>query len=283
MVIVEVVTMEQLMNECAADLMAQVTGPATAGVTAAAAINADLIAEDIRQAVTGYRDSLPAPASHPHHHGEGSAVPEQFDQAFWDERYRSHSSLWSGNPNSHLTGETSQLSPGTALDVGCGEGADAIWLAQRGWKVTAVDLSTVALQRAAAHAAQAGAEIAEHIDWRHADLAAWDPGAARYDLVSAQYMHLPPGPRETLFRRLAASVTPGGSLLIVGHHPSDQQTTMPRPHMPELYFTGDEIIAYLDAGEWEVISNTAAPRLATDPDGRTVTIHDTVLRARRHK
>src|ERR1035437_7953812 len=106
---------------------------------------------------------------------------------------------------------------------------------------------------------------------------------ALVDTGSAQYMPLPPGPRETLFRRLAASVTPGGSLLIVGHHPSDQQTTMPRPHMPELYFTGDEIIAYLDAGEWEVISNTAAPRLATDPDGRTVTIHDTVLRARRHK
>jgi SAM-dependent methyltransferase len=219
----------------------------------------------------------------PHPHGEGSAVPEQFDQAFWDERYRSHSSLWSGNPNSHLIGEASQLSPGTALDVGCGEGADAIWLAQRGWKVTAVDLSTVALQRAAAHAAQAGAAIAEHIDWRHADLATWDPGTARYDLVSAQYMHLLPGPRETLFRRLAASVTPGGSLLAVGHHPSDQQTTMPRPHIPELYFTGDDIIAYLDTGEWDVITNTAAPRPATDPNGRTITIHDTVLRARRHR
>ena len=211
----------------------------------------------------------------PHPHGEGSAVPEQFDQAFWDERYRSHSSLWSGNPNSHLIGEASQLSPGTALDVGCGEGADAIWLAQRGWKVTAVDLSTVALQRAAAHAARAG--------WRHADLATWDPGAARYDLVSAQYMQLLPGPRETLFRRLAASVTPGGSLLAVGHHPSDQQTTMPRPHIPELYFTGDDIIAYLDNGEWDVITNTAAPRPATDPDGRTITIHDTVLRASRRR
>jgi SAM-dependent methyltransferase len=218
----------------------------------------------------------------PHQHAEGSAGPEQFDEAFWDERYRSHSSLWSGKPNIHLISEASQLSPGTALDVGCGEGADAIWLAQRGWQVTAVDLSTVALQRAAAHAAQAGDEIPEHIDWRHADLAAWDPGAARYDLVSAQYMHLPPGPRETLFRCLVASVRPGGSLLAVGHHPSDQQTTMPRPHMPELYFTGDEIIAYLDTGEWDVITNTAAPRPATDPDGRTITIHDAVLRARRH-
>jgi SAM-dependent methyltransferase len=212
---------------------------------------------------------------------EESGGPDQFGEAFWDERYRSHSSLWSGNPNGHLISEASQLSPGAALDVGCGEGADAIWLAQRGWQVTAVDLSTVAIQRGAAHAQQAGGEIAGRIDWRHADLTVWDPGVARYDLVSAQYMHLPAGPREALFRRLAASVAPGGTLLIVGHHPSDLQTTMPRPAMPERFYTGDDIAAFLDPGEWDVITNTAAQRSATDPEGRTVTIHDTVLRARR--
>jgi hypothetical protein len=79
---------------------------------------------------------------------------------------------------------------------------------------------------------------------------------------------------------LAAAVTPGGTLLVVGHHPSDMQTTMPRPHLPELYFTGDDIIALLDPGTWDVVTNMAAPRSATDPDGRTVTTHDTVLRAR---
>jgi SAM-dependent methyltransferase len=210
-------------------------------------------------------------------------VADEFDEAFWDERYRAHSSLWSGNPNGHLISEASQLAPGAALDIGSGEGADAIWLAERGWQVTAVDLSAVAIQRAAAHADRVGAEIAGRIDWRHADLTAWDPGTDRYDLVSAQYMHLPAGLREAVFRRLAAAVTPGGTLLVVGHHPSDMQTTMPRPHLPELYFTGDDIVALLDPGTWDVVTNMAAPRSATDPDGRAVTIEDTVLRARRRQ
>ena len=208
-------------------------------------------------------------------------MTDPFDQAFWDERYRSQSSLWSGKPNVHLVGEAAELSPGTALDVGCGEGADVIWLAGRGWQVTGVDVSTVALQRAAGHAAQAGDGIAGRIDWVHADLLRWDPGTARYDLVSAQYLHLPDPLRADLFRRLAASVTPGGTLLIVGHHPSDLHTTMPRPPLPERFFTGEDIVALLDPHAWEVVTDTAAPRQATDPDGHSVTIHDTVLRARR--
>jgi SAM-dependent methyltransferase len=212
---------------------------------------------------------------------KGSGVSEQFGEAFWDERYRSHGSLWSGKPNGYLVSQASELEPGAALDVGCGEGADAIWLAQRGWQVTAVDVSTVALQRGAAHAAQAGPGVAERIDWRHADLMVWDPGPARYDLISAQYMHFPPPARDALFRRLAAALAPGGTLLVAGHHASDLQTTIPRPAIPELFFTGDDIVAVLDPGQWDIIANAVAPRSATDPDGRTVTIHDTVLRAQR--
>ena len=202
-------------------------------------------------------------------------MSEQFDQAFWDERYRSQAALWSGNPNRHLIAEASGLAPGAALDVGSGEGADAIWLAQRGWSVTAADVSAVALQRGAAHA--------ERIRWLHADVTTWEPAPASYDLVSAQYLHLPAPGRDVLFRRLAASVTPGGTLLIVGHHPSDLQTTMPRPNMPELFFTGDYIAAVLDPRQWDIITNAAAARSATDPDGRAVTIHDTVLRARQRE
>jgi len=213
----------------------------------------------------------------PDHHGQ----PERFDEAFWNERYRSAAALWSGNPNRYLVSEASGLRPGAALDVGCGEGADALWLAGRGWQVTGVDLSTVALERAARHAAQAGAEIGARIDWVHADLSSWDPGLARYDLVSSQYLHLPPAPREALFRALAGAVAPGGSLLIVGHHPSDLQTTMPRPPMPELFFTGRDIAGLLDPGGWKVITDQAPRRSASDPDGRPVMIRDTVFRARR--
>jgi SAM-dependent methyltransferase len=208
-------------------------------------------------------------------------VAELFDQAFWDERYQSHTALWSGNPNPPLVAEVDGLTPGRAVDVGCGEGADVVWLAERGWQVTGVDISAVALQRAATHAAAAGPDIAARIDWLHQDVMTWEPPADRFDLVSAQYLHLPAGPRQALFERLAAAVAPRGTLLILGHHPSDLDTTMARPRHPELLFTGDDVAALLDPARWTVITNAASGRTATDPEGRAVTIHDTVFRARR--
>jgi len=209
-------------------------------------------------------------------------VPEnQLDEELWDERYRSRPALWSGEPNRHLVGEAAELEPGLALDVGCGEGADAIWLARRGWRVDGVDVSGVALRRAAEHADRAGAEIAGRITWLHENLTAWDPGRGRYDLVSAQYMHLPPPERDVLFRGLAEAVAPGGTLLIVGHHPTDLQTTVPRPPRRELFFTGADVVALLDPDGWDVVTEAAVARSVTDPDGRAVTVHDTVVRARR--
>ena len=206
-------------------------------------------------------------------------MSDPFSQESWDERYRSRSALWSRNPNAQLVAEAGELTPGIALDVGAGEGADAIWLAGRGWRVTAVDLSTVALERAAAHAGEAGPDIAARINWVHEDVTSWDPGPGRYDLVSAQYLHLPPAPRQAMLGLLEAAVAPGGTLLIVGHHPSDLQTTVPRPNLPGLLFTADDIAAGLDPGRWTVITNAAPGRTATDPDGNQVTIHDSVLRA----
>jgi SAM-dependent methyltransferase len=220
-------------------------------------------------------------ATRAHDHGE-SIDPELFSEASWDQRYESRDALWSGKPNGQLVAEAADLTVGTALDVGCGEGADAIWLAERGWRVTAVDISGVALQRAAAHAGKVGAEVAARIEWLHADLRTADPGPARFDLVSAQYMHLPSAIRIALFARLAAAVAPGGTLLIVGHHPSDLQTTVPRPPAPDLFFIGDDVAASLDTSQWTIITNAAPARTATDPDGNTVVIHDTVLRAQRH-
>jgi SAM-dependent methyltransferase len=206
-------------------------------------------------------------------------MSDPFSQEAWDERYRSRDALWSGNPNPHLIAEAGDMLPGHVLDVGAGEGADAIWLASRGWHVIAVDLSAVAIERASAHADQAGADVAGRIDWVHEDVTSWDPGPGRYDLVSVQYMHLPPAPRQAMVKHLAAAVAPGGSLLMVGHHPSDLQTTVPRPNMPELFFTGDDIAAELDSGQWKIITNGAPGRTVTDPEGNEVTVHDTVLRA----
>jgi len=213
-------------------------------------------------------------------HKHDHAGPVRFDREFWDERYSSAPALWSGNPNPHLVTEAEGLAAGSALDAGAGEGADAIWLASRGWRVTAVDISGVALDRAAGHAAEAGDDVAGRIQWLRQDMLEWQPPERAYDLVTAHYIHLPADSRRLVYGRLAAAVADGGTLLIVGHHPSDMRTTMPRPQQPELFFTGADLAAEL-GDEWQVLTNVAAPRDATDPEGRTVTIHDTVFRARR--
>ena len=110
---------------------------------------------------------------------------------FWDDRYGSTEALWSGRPNQRLVENVSGLTPGTALEIGCGEGADAIWLAQQGWTVTAVDVSKVAVERAAGHAAEADPVAAERITWRQQDLREWAPEPASYDLVTEHFLHLP--------------------------------------------------------------------------------------------
>ena len=211
-----------------------------------------------------------------HAHGAGPV----FDQEFWAERYRSARRVWSGNPNPQLVAEVAGLPPGRALDVGCGEGADAIWLARAGWTVVAADISGVALGRAAQHARDADPAAAERIEWRQADLLAQPPEAGSFDLVSAQFMQLPPEPRTRLLTALAAAVRDGGTLLVVGHHPSDLSTGVPRPPMPELFYIAEEIAGLLD-DSWTVTTCEARPRTASTPDGEEVTIHDTVLVATR--
>ncbi|SEC66771.1 class I SAM-dependent methyltransferase [Rhodococcus koreensis] len=200
-------------------------------------------------------------------------------QEFWDERYRSTTAVWSGNPNPRLVEQIADVTTGGALDVGSGEGADAIWLATRGWNVTGVDVSTVALERAAARAAEAGSEIADRTTWEQADIVSWEPPARRFDLVSAHFMHLPGPARESLHRRLAGAVRPGGRLLVVGHHPSDLETSVGRPNVPDMLFTPEQVAAVLDPAEWEILVSAVPSREALDPDGRPVTIHDAVLHA----
>jgi SAM-dependent methyltransferase len=219
--------------------------------------------------------------SHHGHDHQGAGSPVVFDAAFWDERYRSSKALWTGNPNPHLVSEAAELLPRTALDVGCGEGADAIWLAEHGWQVTAVDISAVALERGVAQARRLGTDVAQRIIWLQADINEYVPIPESLDFVSAQFMCLPKVQRELLHRRLATSVAPGGTLLVVGHHPSDRQTSIPRPPMPELFFTASDVADSLDANEWVVLVDESRARSALDPQGRTVTIHDTVMRARR--
>lgn len=221
----------------------------------------------------------PTEKAHGHGHHDDTVDPAQFfSQEYWDERYGAER-VWSGHPNAQLVRYTADLRPGAALDVGCGEGADVLWLAARGWTVTGVDISAVALRRCAELAEQTGAEIAARTEWQQADLLTWAPDAGRYDLVSAQFIHLPGPARESLHRRLAAAVRPGGMLLVVGHHPADMEVeSMQRPHLPGMFATAEQMAEVLAPAEWAI--ETAAPqRQAKDPDGNDVTITDAILRA----
>ncbi|MFF8996080.1 class I SAM-dependent methyltransferase [Streptomyces sp. NPDC014983] len=203
----------------------------------------------------------------------------RFSAAFWDRRYSSTGQVWSGEPNPALVEEVSLLAPGTALEVGCGEGADAVWLAGQGWQVTGVDFSSRALHRAAGHTP---AHLAGRITWQQADIRHWQPGEGPlYDLVTTSFSHFPPPVRESVFAALADRVAPEGHLVIVGHHPGDLDTAMPRPAEPGLFYTADDLAADLPGHEWKVLTRTARPRAATTPDGTPVTVHDTVLTARR--
>ena len=202
-----------------------------------------------------------------------------YDEAYWNERYGSHGHIWSGNPNPQLVAESTALPAGTALDVGCGEGADAVWLAAHGWRVTGVDISSVALERAAGHAA--GQDLAGSLEWQHVDLLKWTPPANSFDLVSAQFMQLPHGEREPLFARLAAAVAPGGTLLVVGHAPSDMDSGARRPHRADVLFAADEVVSALDPALWHVLVAESRPRESGGHGGGPATVHDEVLRATR--
>lgn len=197
--------------------------------------------------------------------------------ALWDEMYRSRDRVWSGNPNPQLVAEASALPPGTALDLGCGEGADALWLAGRGWHVTAVDVSAVALERAARHGT--ASPFAARVRWIYDDVAAWT-GLGTFDLVSAQYLHSPLLPWTTSLRTAESCVALGGTLLMVGHHP-DHLPPWGRHINPEPYFTPEQLAAELRPDRWLIQVLAARERRIIGPDGHDATIADTVLRATR--
>lgn len=209
---------------------------------------------------------------HGHGHGSGGGWHEGvvMDEAFWDDLYR-EKERWSGRPNPQLVNEVSDLAPGTALDVGCGEGADAIWLHERGWQVTGVDVSSVALSRAR--------ERSSEITWLHLDLVK-DPAPGTYDLVTAHYVHVHPASDMRLLQeRLVAAVAPGGTLLLVGHDLSEVgETDLDRPADPDLYFTAESTASLLAEGEWTV--DVAETRALDKPDHR---MYDFVLKARRRQ
>ncbi|MER7395163.1 class I SAM-dependent methyltransferase [Streptomyces sp. NPDC000151] len=201
------------------------------------------------------------------------------DEEFWNARYAESDRIWSGEPNTALVREVAGLTPGRALDLGCGEGGDAIWLARQGWRVTAVDVSRVALDRAAGHAAAEG--VADRIDWQRHTLGETFPEGT-FDLVSAHFLHTFGAlPREEVLRTAAGAVAPGGVLLVVSHSgpPPWEPDAHPEVHLP----AAQEVLAdlRLAEGEWEVLVCEEHERTQTAPDGQQVVRIDNTVKVRR--
>jgi len=198
--------------------------------------------------------------------------------AEWDARYTEREgSMWSGRPNGRLVAEVADLIPGTALDVGCGEGADAIWLARHGWNVIAIDISDVALDRARKAAENAGPTS---VEWLCGDALQTPLPDRAFDLVSMQYPALPKSAGDAAMRMLLDTVRPGGLLLVVYHDLDDEH----REHMksrgvdPSDYFGVDDIGRLL-GDNFTVELHAIEPRM--DPPPGNPHIADVVLRARR--
>ena len=215
-----------------------------------------------------------------------------FDKDFWEGRWAPDStggpaSMSENPPHPYLAAELRDLGPGAALDAGCGAGAEAVWLAERGWRVTAADISSEALRRAAARIEHAG--LSDRVELVEADLGTWSP-AVGFDLVTTHYAH-PSMPQLDFYERLAGWVAPGGTLLVVGHlsahggpdHGDHGGHGDHGDHRPpaEASATAAAVTARLDDRWWEVVTAVEVDRTLPGRGGRTTTLHDVVVRATR--
>ncbi|WP_328344170.1 FAD-dependent oxidoreductase [Micromonospora sp. NBC_00421] len=267
------------------DPQATVIAAAAAGLKAAAALNADLIDEETDRAVAAQRttnDADPdrtAAAQRTTNDADPDRTVDEETARHWDELYRAREQQWSGRPNPHLVDVVGALPPGTALDLGCGEGGDAVWLARQGWRVTAVDVSGTALARSAAAVTAAG--VAALVDFQRHDLARTFP-AGVFDLVSAQFLQSPlEFPRAEVLRSAARAVAPGGRLLVVEHGAVPPWGNAAHHHVR--FPTPQETLADLDLDPdgWHVERLDAPQRQATTPNGETGTLIDHLVLVRR--
>ncbi|GAA1185596.1 class I SAM-dependent methyltransferase [Nesterenkonia xinjiangensis] len=228
-------------------------------------------------------------------------MTRQFDAEYWEKLYQESPApevaapSGDGGPNPHLAREVSGLTPGRALDAGCGQGIETAWLAQQGWQVTGVDISRTALARAARILQARG--VGPRVELIAADLTAWAP-EERYDLVTTHYAH-PTIPQLEFYRRVAGWVAVGGTLLIIGHlhrdedaghhhasHPGDLPASghpdhSGPHHLPEeAEVRAADVVALLDEGSWRV--ETAVESSREVPRGEsTLLLHDVIVRATR--
>ncbi len=218
--------------------------------------------------------------AHEHEHGPGHEHEEEEDPtAHWEARYRDSDRVWSGRVTAALEAEAAGLRPGKALDLGCGEGADAVWLARQGWDVTAVDISATALARVEQHADEAG--VGDRVAVERHELGRTFPEGT-WDLVSAQFLQSPVAlDRIAVLRRAVEAVAPGGTLLAVSHAapPAWAPAHFADRHFPQPDEERDALA--LDPATWDVVRCEVVEREGQGPDGQHGTLLDGVLLLRR--
>ncbi|SCF27718.1 Methyltransferase domain-containing protein [Micromonospora purpureochromogenes] len=197
------------------------------------------------------------------------------DSSEWDARYAASTELvWTAEPNRFVVEAAADLPPGDALDLAAGEGRNAVWLAGRGWRVTAVDFSPVAVARGRELAARRGVPV----DWRVADVTADAPEPGRYDLVLVAYLHLPPAARATVLAGAGDALRPGGTVVVVGHDRANLEGGVGGPREPTILLTPEEVTAGLDGLR---VWRAETARRPVTIDGDAVDALDTVVVATR--
>lgn len=196
------------------------------------------------------------------------------DQQGWDERYGATELVWGAGPNRFLVDEVTGLKPGTALDVACGEGRNAIWLAQNGWQVVGVDFSPVGLEKASRLAEESGVTV----EWAQGDLTTWEPPNT-FDLVIVMYLHLPGDIRHSVFARMAKSVARGGTMLVVGHDMLNLSEGTGGPQNPAVLYGPEDVVG--DIGSVLTIERAERVRRPVSTSEGEATAIDVLVRAHR--
>ena len=193
------------------------------------------------------------------------------DAKAWDERYAAPELVWSMTPNQFVAAELADLPPGRALDLAAGEGRNAIWLARRGWRVTAVDFSRVALAK--------GRELAgdADVEWVCADATTWRPDAS-YDLTVIAYLQLPAGERRAAVCAAFHSLRPGGTFFLVAHDSTNLLLGSGGPQDPSVLMTAEDVLGDLGGEEFEIIRADRVTRDVARPDGSVQTALDALVR-----
>ena len=208
------------------------------------------------------------------HRRPAASIRPGFAREDWNERYAQKELVWTAEPNRRFAAEVEGLEPGRALDLACGEGRNAVWLAERGWRVTGVDFSDVALAKAAELAASRGVEV----DWIVADLLDYEPEPRAFDLVAVLYLQLRRDQLLHALRTAAGAVAPGGTLLVVGHDTTNLTGGHGGPKDAAVLYTAEDVVPAL--GDLVVEQAEAVERTVPLEDGEAVAI-DALVRAHR--